>query len=108
MGSASFVSGPLIMTGLPSAAINLSASAGPRAGIASTTPLRPLSSSATTAAPQGLPRSRLAATSGGSPASDSSMSRTPSGVIGMGTAEPASFTPLASRRSNEPTDTVAI
>ena len=96
------------MTGLPRAAINFSASAGPRAGIASTTPLRPFSSSATTAAPQGLARSRLAATSGARPASDSNMSRTPSAVIGIGTAEPTSFTPFASSRSNEPTETVAI
>ncbi len=96
------------MTGLPIAAISLSASAAPFAGMASTTPLRPLSSSATTAAPPGLARSRLAATSGGRPASDISMSRTPAGVIGIGTAEPTSFTPFASSRSTEPTETVAI
>ena len=36
------------------------------------------------------------------------MSRTPSAVIGSGTAEPTSFTPFASKRSNDPMETVAI
>ena len=83
------------------------ASAGPRAGTASTAPLLPLPSSATNAAALGLAKSMFTATSGGSPACDKSMSRRPAASIGSGIACPTSFVPFPSSRSIDETVTVA-
>ena len=80
------VAGPRVMIFLPSASIIFCASAGPRAGTASTAPLLPLPSSATNAAALAPAKSMLTATSGGSPACDSNMSRRPAASIGSGTA----------------------
>ena len=83
------------------------ASAGPRAGTASTAPLLPLPSSATNAAALGLAKSMFAATSGGSPACDKSMSRRPAASIGSGIAWATSLVPFPSSRSTERSATVA-